>query len=155
MLPFTKAESWPNIGFRVTAGSSGTSLLRAAWASPLGLGIEPGAIRPIPTILHLSVSSRPPDSNVARLSQQWSDRLKRRIAWVEHADKMVAPIHRVWHEPVERREVVLALDEQRGISLLAHAPFSREATTTSTPLKVVSMYRVIAASSNLANPLCD
>src|SRR5713101_1576981 len=39
MLPFTKAESWPNIGFRVTAGSSGTSLLKAALASSLGLGI--------------------------------------------------------------------------------------------------------------------
>src|SRR5258708_25644290 len=132
MLPFTKAESWPNIGFRFTAGSSGTSLLKAALASSLGLGIEPGAIRPIPTILHLSVSSRPPDSYVARLSQQWSDRLKRRIAWVEHADKMVAPIHRVWHDPVERREVVLTLDDHPATHLLAHGPLSRDATTTST-----------------------
>jgi hypothetical protein len=39
MLPFTKAESCPNIGFSVTAGSSGTSLLNTALASSLGLGI--------------------------------------------------------------------------------------------------------------------
>src|ERR1700693_4362578 len=39
MLPFTKAESWPNIGFSVTAGSSETSLLNAALASSVGLGI--------------------------------------------------------------------------------------------------------------------
>src|ERR1700694_5292362 len=38
MLPLTKAESWPNIGFRVTAGSLGTSLRDAALAPALGLG---------------------------------------------------------------------------------------------------------------------
>src|SRR2546427_10381440 len=39
MLPFTNAESWPNIGFSVTAGSSGTMRAKAAFASSLGFGI--------------------------------------------------------------------------------------------------------------------
>src|SRR6202165_3930083 len=54
MLPLTKAESWPNLGFRVTAGSSGTSLLNAALASSLGLGIAMplgAAITPILLLL--------------------------------------------------------------------------------------------------------
>jgi hypothetical protein len=38
MLPFTKAESWPNIGFKVTAGSLGTIFEKAAFASSLGFG---------------------------------------------------------------------------------------------------------------------
>ena len=33
MLPFTKADTWPNIGLIVTAGSSSTSLLNAALAA--------------------------------------------------------------------------------------------------------------------------
>jgi hypothetical protein len=51
MLPFTKAESWPNIGLSVTAGSSGTSLLKAAFAFSLGLGIDPGFIGLTPSVL--------------------------------------------------------------------------------------------------------
>src|SRR2546425_9670421 len=39
MLPLTKADSWPNIGLSVTAGSSGTSFANAAFASSLGFGI--------------------------------------------------------------------------------------------------------------------
>jgi hypothetical protein len=38
MLPFTKAESWPNMGFKVTAGSLGTIFVKAAFASSLGFG---------------------------------------------------------------------------------------------------------------------
>jgi hypothetical protein len=41
MFPFTKADSWSTIGFSVTAGSAGTSLLNAALASSLGLGSIP------------------------------------------------------------------------------------------------------------------
>src|SRR5262245_53006392 len=39
MLPFTKAESWPNMGLIVIAGPSGTTRAKAALASSLGLGI--------------------------------------------------------------------------------------------------------------------
>src|SRR5438132_8389612 len=39
MLPFTNAARLPNIGRMVTAGSAGTSLLKAALASSVGLGI--------------------------------------------------------------------------------------------------------------------
>jgi hypothetical protein len=63
MLPFTKAESWPNIGFRVTAGSSATSLLNAALASSLGFGIfiDPrsiGAMREILLLLEDEIKDR-------------------------------------------------------------------------------------------------
>jgi hypothetical protein len=51
MFPFTKADSWPNIGFSVTAGSSGTTLLKAAFAFSLGFGIDPGFIRLNPSVL--------------------------------------------------------------------------------------------------------
>ena len=39
MLPLTKADTCPNIGLIVTAGSSGTIRAKAAFASSLGLGI--------------------------------------------------------------------------------------------------------------------
>src|SRR5713226_6718453 len=45
MLPFTNAARLPNIGRMVTAGSAGTSLVKAALACSLGLGIMPGPIR--------------------------------------------------------------------------------------------------------------
>ena len=52
MFPFTNAESWPNIGLSVMAGSSGTSRVNAALASSLGLGsfIAP---RSMPSIVSL------------------------------------------------------------------------------------------------------
>src|SRR5450759_4543975 len=53
ILPFTNAERLPNIGFSVTAGSSGTNSLNAAFASSLALGSEPGAMRPMTRILLL------------------------------------------------------------------------------------------------------
>ncbi|MGH7763369.1 MAG: hypothetical protein ACREOM_03000 [Candidatus Dormibacteraceae bacterium] len=59
MFPFTKADIWPNIGFKVTAGESGTSLLKAAFASSLGLGIfiDPGAIMIPPPALRLTIQA--------------------------------------------------------------------------------------------------
>jgi hypothetical protein len=44
MLPFTNAARFPNIGRKVTAGPSGTSLVKAAFACSLGLGIAPPSI---------------------------------------------------------------------------------------------------------------
>src|SRR5260370_5708526 len=44
MLPFTNADRLPNIGRRVAAGWSGTSLVTATLACSLGLAIMPGLI---------------------------------------------------------------------------------------------------------------
>ena len=44
MLPCTNAARFPNIGRKVTAGPSGTSLVNAVFASSLGLGIAPFSI---------------------------------------------------------------------------------------------------------------
>src|SRR3989442_6482933 len=46
MLPFTNAARLPNMGRMVTAGSTGTSFVKAALACSLGFGIAPPLIRP-------------------------------------------------------------------------------------------------------------
>src|ERR1700716_455681 len=120
MFPFTKPDSWPNIGFSVTAGSSGTMRASAAFASSLGLGIfiPLGA-----AILANFPPFHPPHGDVMRFFQKWLDRLKGRLAGIEDAHKVVGAIHRVRHQSIERREVVAAAvsGEQLRVGLLADA----------------------------------
>src|ERR1051325_7618114 len=119
MLPFTKADIWPNIGLMVTAGSSGTALANAAFASSLGRGIfiDLGAgIGSVPPPPPLNTSC----GDLVRLLQQRTQLGEGRIAWIQHANKVVRSVDGVGHQHVERRVVVdLVAPKEALVGLLA------------------------------------
>src|ERR1041384_2972633 len=96
MLPFTKADIWPNIGLMVTAGSSGTALANAAFASSLGRGIfiNLGAgIGSVPPPPPLNTSC----GDLVRLLQQRTQLGEGGIASIQHANKGVRTVDGVGH----------------------------------------------------------
>src|SRR5438094_9027047 len=77
MLPFTKADIWPNIGRIVMPGPSGTTRANAAFASSLGFGIFMPLGAAITTD---SLPFDPPLGDLMRLAEQRLDPLGRRLA---------------------------------------------------------------------------
>src|SRR5437762_476069 len=143
MFPFTNADIWPNMGLIVIAGSSGTMRANAAFASSLGLGIFMPLGAAIVRILLHHVQELPatPRSGLMAAAMRSSDRdgvcfgkerfdpLERGLARVEDAYPVVRAIDRMGHEPVQGREVMVAVcRKERPVCLLADSDVEPEDT---------------------------
>src|SRR5947199_7266451 len=119
MLPFTKADIWPNIGRIVMPGPSGTTRANAAFASSLGFGIF------MPLGAAITTDSFPFDASpgdLIGLAEQRLDALERRLAGVQDRDPVALPVNGMGHQLVQRGELVLTLvRKERPESLFAHA----------------------------------
>src|SRR5438093_11454541 len=119
MLPFTKADIWPNIGRVVMPGPSGTTRANAAFASSLGFGIFMPLGAAIPTD---SLPFDPSLGDLIGLAEQRLDALERRLARVQDRDPVALPVNGMGHQLVQRGELVLTLvRKERPESLFAHA----------------------------------